>query len=139
MRDDIIGMLKNAIERGGRPEQIAQSLINSGYNAMEVQQALSFVTGGTLSSLNAPPQQQSNIRPLTQAAIQQRQQFPSVPTPPLQYTQYAQYSRPLPAMRQAHSGPGAGKLILFIFILLLLIGGLVSAIIFKDNILDFFG
>ncbi len=139
MRDDIVGMLKNAIERGGRPEQIAQSLINSGYNAMEVQQALSFVTGGTLSSLNAPPAQQSAMRPLTQAAIQQRQQLPAVPAPPSQYAQYAQYPRPLPMMRQAPSGPGPAKLIVLIFTLLILVGGLVSAIIFKDKIIDFFG
>ncbi|MEK6847446.1 MAG: hypothetical protein AABY16_04740 [Nanoarchaeota archaeon] len=140
MREDIIGMLKNAMERGGRPEQVARSLINSGYNAMEVQQALSFVTGGTLSSLNAP-QQQVNVRPITsQIPMPQQmpaQQMPYPQAPQMQYPQ--QYARPLPAMRQQYSGPGAGKLILLIFVLLLLLGGLISAVIFKDRILDFFG
>ena len=135
MRDDIVGMLKNAIERGGRPEQIAQSLVNSGYNAMEVQQALSFVTGGTLSSLNAPPQSMG-ARPLTPGIPQQRQPFPTAPSPP---SQYVQYSRPLPMMKQTPSGPNPAKLILLIFTLLILVGGLVTAIIFKDKIIDFFG
>lgn len=135
MRDDIVGMLKNAIERGGRPEQIAQSLVNSGYNAMEVQQALSFVTGGTLSSLNAPPQP-AGARPLAPGTLQQRQSFPVAPAPQPQYTQF---SRPLPMMKQTPSGPNPAKLILLIFTLLILVGGLVSAIIFKDKIIDFFG
>ena len=138
MREDIVGMLKNAVERGGRPEQVAQSLINSGYNASEVQQALSFITGGTLSSLNSPPQNyQSQIAPMN---ILPRVQTPLAPTPPQQYSQspYQQYARPLPTMQPA-SSQGAGKLILLIFVLLILVGGLITTIIFKDKILDFFG
>ena len=135
-------MLKNAMERGGRPEQVARSLISSGYNAMEVQQALSFVTGGTLSSLNAP-QQSVNARPITYTTpVPMPQQMPAQQAqysqfPQMQYPQ--QYARPLPAMRQQYSGSGPGKLIALIFILLFLIGGLISAIIFKDKIIDFFG
>lgn len=137
MREDIVGMLKNAIERGGRPEQIAQSLISSGYNAMEVQQALSFVTGGTLSSLNSPypSQNSSGVRPLSPGAIQQRPtQMPMVPAPP----QYI--PRPLPAIRpQGPNSQGVAKLMILILVLVLLVGGLVSTIIFKENILDMFG
>src|SRR3989344_548933 len=137
MREDIVGMLKNAMERGGRPEQVARSLINSGYNAAEVQQALSFVTGGTLSSLNTAQQQQLvNVRPFSPAPTMAQQPAPYPQAPQAQYQQYA---RPLPAMRQQYSGPGLGKLIALIAVLLLLAGGLISAIIFKDNILDFFG
>ena len=141
MRDDIIGMLKNAVERGGRPEQVAQSLINSGYNASEVQQALTFVTGGTLSSLSMPAQQPPILRPLSSEAAQQRRQLPISPVPPPQYpkSQYQQYSRPLPMIRQTPSEPGAGKLILLLFILLILIGGLIATIIFKDKVIDLFG
>lgn len=150
MREDIVGMLKNAVEHGGRPEQVARSLINSGYNAAEVEQALAFITGGTLSLLNAQQQQPVNVRPLTsgQAVIRQQippQQSPYPQTPQMNYVpnqqmQYPQqYARPLPSIRQDYSSPGAGKLIFLIFTLLILLGGLISAIIFKDKILNFFG
>ena len=149
MREDIVGMLKNAVEHGGRPEQVARSLINSGYNAAEVEQALAFITGGTLSLLNAPQQQPVNVRPLTSGQTVMRQQISSQQAPypqtpqmnyaPNQQMQYPQYARPLPSIRQDYSGPGAGKLIFLIFTLLILLGGLISAIIFKDKILNFFG
>lgn len=124
MREDIVGMLKNAVERGGRPERIAQSLINSGYNAREVQDALAYITGGTLASLNAPQQQPLGVRPIAQPL-----QMPPVPV--------QQVARPLPIMKE-HTGPGVGKLVLLIFVLLLLVGGLVATIIFKDTILNIF-
>ncbi len=141
MREDIVGMLKNAIERGGRPEQIARSLVNSGYNAAEVQQALSFVTGGTLSSLNAPPQQPVNIRPMAQMPQQINSQIPPQPTqyPSVAQQQTNQYARPLPISPQQYSGPGSAKLMVLIATLLMLVVGLISAIIFKDEIINLFG
>ena len=146
MREDIVGMLKNAIERGGRPDKIAESLIASGYNALEVQQALSYVTGGTLASLSAPQQQTPQLRP---AVVQQNaQQAPKGYSPYPQYQQYPQspqvlqappqISRPLPVSKN-NSSEGTLKVIVIITILILLIGGLVSTIIFKDDILKIFG
>jgi len=42
MREDILGMLKNAIDHGGNPSRVAQSLINSGYPLKDVKEALDF-------------------------------------------------------------------------------------------------
>ena len=131
MREDIVGMLKNAIERGGRPERVAQSLIGSGYNPAEVQQALAYVTGGTLSSLNAPPPQQTIVRPIQQP-VNPYPQMPAVPMP-IQ-TPPAFQPRQWPTMAY-RTGPGSGKLIFLIFLLFFLVSGLVAAIIFKDNLL----
>ena len=140
MREDIVGMLKNAMERGGRPEQIARSLINSGYNEAEVQQALSFVTGGILSSLNAPPQQPTTVQPMTSSPKYQQVSMPVAPSPSIAQSQaQQQYSRPLPLTSQQYSGPSSVKMIILISTLLLLVAGLISAIIFKDEIINLFG
>ena len=141
MREDIVGMLKNAIERGGRPDKVAESLIASGYNSIEVQQALSFVTGGTLSSLSAPQQPVPQQRPLS---VQQNPQQPQVPRAYSPYPQQnfqqpqQQISQPLPVYRE-QSNEGTGKVVVLVLVLLLLVGGLISTIIFKDDILKIFG
>ncbi len=136
MREDIVGMLKNAIERGGRPDKIAESLIASGYNGIEVQQALSFVTGGTLSSLNSPaPQTQQ--RPISVPPnIQQpvvKQGYSPYPQMPQQ-----QMVKPLPVYKEQPTESN-GKIIILVMVLLLLIGGLIATIIFKEDILKIFG
>ena len=64
MREDIISILKNAIEHGGNPSRIAQSLINSGYPAADVQQALSSLSS-TISHQSQIPPQSINNYPLT--------------------------------------------------------------------------
>ena len=137
MREDIVGMLKNAIERGGRPDKIAESLIASGYNALEVQQALSFVTGGTLASLNSP-QQPTQPR---QTLPQQTQQS-SIPRPyspyPQNFQAQQQVIKPLPVSKDS-TNEGTGKIIVLVIVLLLLVGGLISTIIFKEDILKIFG
>ncbi len=142
MREDIVGMLKNAIERGGRPDKVAESLIASGYNAIEVQQALSFVTGGTLSSLSAPQQPISQARPVIQQNPQQQVQRPAYSPYPQQNLQQPQQQmiKPLPVYReQQQQSEGTGKVVVLVLVLLLLVGGLISTIIFKDDILKVFG
>ncbi|MSS74311.1 hypothetical protein EXS72_01590 [Candidatus Pacearchaeota archaeon] len=135
MREDIVGMLKNAIERGGRPEKISESLIASGYNSLEVQQALSYVTGGTLSSLDAPQQPISQVKPLS---INQSQNISS-PSPTFQnFPQIKQGVQSLPVSQQL-SNEGNGKIILLAILLFLLFAGLISTIIFKNSILKLLG
>lgn len=141
MREDIVGMLKNATERGGRPDKVAESLINSGYNAIEVQQALAYVTGGTLSSLSAPAQPISQTKPITPPIpAGMRSMYPQMPQAPTPAQQYQQLSKPLPVYGLSQNqNSGTGKVILLVFILILLIGGLISTIIFKEDILKLFG
>lgn len=128
MRDDIVGMLKNAIEHGGNPARIAQSLINSGYPSKDVQEALSHIT-------NIMPQQDSiqgnPNSPITPRSLNQNSQNISstqIPNPP-------QFIRPLPSTKDFKQG--TGKLIIMVTILLVLIASLISVIIFKNKILDF--
>ncbi|RMD67450.1 hypothetical protein D6817_01610 [Candidatus Pacearchaeota archaeon] len=46
MRDDLIGGLRNALERGSTLEQAIQSFINAGYNSEEVHAAAALLSGG---------------------------------------------------------------------------------------------
>ncbi|MGV8142850.1 MAG: hypothetical protein ACP5NS_04455 [Candidatus Pacearchaeota archaeon] len=139
MREDIVGMLKNAIERGGRPDKVAESLIASGYNALEVQQALSFVTGGTLSSLSAPQQAYSQPRTVSPP---QSSQPPPLKQPYSPYPQNfqppQQMVKPLPVYKEQPT-EGTARVIILVVVLLLLVGGLISTIIFKESILKILG
>ena len=142
MREDILGILKNAIEHGGNPERIAQSLINSGYPSAEVQQALTYVNDLIPQALNSP-QQQSSQSQQNQARI-----MPQIPTPTANSSTQTfsshqilqtpnppqQFIKPLPSTKR--NPLGNGKIILLIGVLLILIGSLILVIIFKDKILD---
>ncbi|MEK6792915.1 MAG: hypothetical protein AABX96_02600 [Nanoarchaeota archaeon] len=165
MREDIIGMLKNAIEHGGNPSRIAQSLINSGYPSAEVQQALTYITNAMPQPSSTQGNPNSQITPQTiqqpaqkttisisppQSSNQQSTSYFSqnqkMPTPPVyQNPQVSQTSsppqtpqfiiKPLPSTK-GNLPRGTWKLIFMIFILLALVGSLISVIIFKDKILD---
>ncbi len=146
MREDIVGMLKNAIEKGGHPEKIAESLINSGYNAIEVRQALAYVTGGTLSSLNAPTIPQTSISPVSLPPIPSilpnnssiYQQVPQAITDSSQ-THYLQIPTNSVGNNVGSNNPMNIKVILLVSVLVLLISGLIMTMIFKDDILKLFG
>lgn len=159
MRDDIVGMLKNAIDHGGNPQKIAQSLINSGYPIKDVKEAYDYVVSNNPSLQAQQAQQVNQQTPQIQISSQSQQitqqptkveqpvqkvqmssmqsmpqvpqyKTPSTPLPP------AQFVRPKPLPAQKTNPPGNGKLIFLIFTLLLLILSLISVIIFKDDILD---
>ena len=54
VNEEIVIALRNAVERGENLQVAAQSLVNSGYNAIEVQEASNFV-GGVVSQLTPKP------------------------------------------------------------------------------------
>jgi hypothetical protein len=59
MREDIVGMLKNAIDHGGNLQRVAQSLINSGYPMKDVKEAYDYVLSAN-PELVAQQQRQVN-------------------------------------------------------------------------------
>ena len=150
MREDIIGAMKNAMERGATPQQTARSLINSGYPAQEVNEALSFITGGTLNSLTPQPRPPAFQRP-SMMQPKSQQQYPQVPAQqrPQQYSTMQMQQKPnmqqLPVMKPQQiyqpkqESKGGLKTFLLFLSLLLLVGLLVAAILFKDKVLEFFG
>ena len=54
MRDEIIGGLRNAIERGATLEQAMRSFISAGYSQTEVQAAAELLSQGATTILHAP-------------------------------------------------------------------------------------
>ena len=142
MREDIIGAMKNAMDRGATAQQAARSLINSGYPAQEVNEALNFITGGTLNSLTPQPKQPFQSPSMMQKPVIPRQ-YPIMPQPMQQKPVMQPAMQQLPVMRpqqiyqpQQASKGGLKTLLLFIFLLILL-GLLVGTIFFKDKILKF--
>tara|TARA_Y100000310_G_scaffold221748_1_gene223356 strand:- start:6342 stop:6674 length:333 start_codon:yes stop_codon:yes gene_type:complete len=55
VRMDIVAGLKNAVERGYSLAQAQQTLINSGYNQQEIQEASNYLTGGQINVQQSTP------------------------------------------------------------------------------------
>lgn len=157
MREDIVGMLKNAIDHGGNPIRVAQSLINSGYPMKDVREAFDYVV--SLNPQLAQQQSQTPAQPQTQAQVSKQtppssqtvqtqqspqktpgsiQAMPPIPaykTPiALVTSQQLQPLKPLPS--QKTNPTGTGKIAMLVVILILLVVSLVTVIVLKDTILD---
>lgn len=146
MREDIVGMLKNAIDHGGNPVRVAQSLINSGYPMKDVKEAFDYVV--SLNPQLAQQQSQTPAQPQTQVSKQAQQPLqktagsiqamppiPAYKTPVTPVTsQQLQPLKPLPS--QKTSPTGTGKIAVLVAILILLVVSLVTVIVLKDTILD---
>src|SRR3989344_1349632 len=52
MKEEIVGGLKNALERGSYLEQAVQSFINAGYNAAEIRDAAALISQGATPLLH---------------------------------------------------------------------------------------
>mgnify|MGYP001619147874 CR=1 FL=1 len=133
MREDILGMLKNAIEHGGDPSRVAQSLINSGYELKDVKEALDYVLSTNPSLMRKTTTQINQQNPISQV---QNQSSNEMLIPP-------KYIAPLPKLNDLKPLPsqktnplGKGKIIVMVAILILLIVSLIFVIFFKDELLD---
>lgn len=134
MREDIIGGLKNALERGASLEEAIRSFTNAGYVEKEVREAASFIQSSGLalqpsSSAKALNPLNFNHRPqaLNQQTFQQNQQMQQkqIQTQPQTQNQYIQ-KRDTPWM-----------LIILLSVLGLLIITLMVSLIFKEQIVTF--
>ncbi len=54
MKDEVIGGLKNALERGSSIESAIRSMISAGYNEEEVQTAAASISKNSVSEMLAP-------------------------------------------------------------------------------------
>ncbi len=118
MKDEILGGLKNALERGDSLEKAAQSFINAGYNPAEVRAtAQIFMQGSSQSVEDAPI---------------------SIAKMPA--------STPLPSFQSANTiinppvrkNSGNGKIIIILAGILVFIIGLFLIIYTQDTLLSFF-
>ena len=117
MRDDIYGALKNALERGEPIEQAIRSLVNAGYNDIEVKETANQMSPGVLSTVSQPhPSVSPSVRPSPRYRPLSSQQ--------VRTTQHVKSSN-------------KGKIIALLVILVILIGALTSIIIFRQQLVDF--
>ena len=127
MREDIYGVLKNALERGDTIEEAIQSLVNSGYNDIEVREAAKGLTSGAMTTIDqvAPMNSTEFSKPAFQRP-EAHKQLKTLGNPQATVGQITRRRR-----------SGTGKIILLIIVLLFLVGALVATIIFRDSIVNF--
>lgn len=140
VREDILGILKTAIQKGKNLQQTAQSLINAGYPEAEVTEASKSVE----SYVFQPTQIQ---RPASPKAPVPRQQFYPGKSPQVvsQYyspapVEYIQRSQQVVQRVSGYNSEGdrAGKAVTIIMVIILavLIGILLMVFLFKDELMS---
>jgi len=148
VRLDIIAGLKNAVARGYSIEQARTSLLNAGYSIEEINEAINYVTGGvTLRDLmpktpensNTSAKQEYNINDKKNQTQPQTQQIPPYQNNPNQlrdsHIEGTNYQKALE--RQNNKSNFPWKIILLVLVLIILIGILITFLLFKDNIIGF--
>ena len=159
VREDIVGMMKIAIQRGQNIQQTAQSLVNSGYPKNDVDEAVQVMNTytfqpavGQLVSLQKqipPPKFVAPKGPTPQVASYYPNPNPQLqksgyPPPSSQsYYQPQQFFPPEIVQRvSSYEPPKAetGKLITIIMVVMLaiLLGILVTVFLFKPELTSFF-
>lgn len=140
MKDEIIAGIKNALERGESLDQAMQTFINAGYKSVEIREAANSLTGGTTPIVTGAQNTVSSSSPSDLTPLQTTAQDSSTS----QATPSSTTSTPttLPAIpslsKNAVGKTDTKKIIVLVALLLLLIGILIAAIIFKDAILKAF-
>ncbi len=76
MKKEILGGLRQAIERGESLEQAKQSFINAGYNPQEVEKAANSLRG-VIDKIQQPPQNTPHSSPQPQKQSQNPEQIQS--------------------------------------------------------------
>lgn len=148
VNEDIVTSLRNAVNNGEALETAMNTLINSGYDSREVEEASQFISGGVMPSLqtdretNFQPQQQI-LKP-TQPALQKQslqKTFQPLPSSlePGQTTQTQEPQQTAQNQTQNQNKKKSyAKEIILVIILLILLAVLGATIFFRDAILRFF-
>lgn len=126
MREDILGGLKNAMDRGVSLEQAIKSYLNAGYNEAEVREAAQALNLGTLPAITASKQpQQPQAKPSTQPPV-----TPAAPAQPAAQARPAQVIEVKKIPRQ----PPSFTLIFLVGMLLLSIAGFIFSLMYRKSI-----
>jgi hypothetical protein len=161
VRDDILGMLRTAVQRGKNLQQTVQSLYNSGYAKNEVDDAVQALNSSGFSQpampVNVPKQKPAPAPPAPAGQTQQIvSAYPSSLPQPMQYPQpapaayapqqfyqpqpfYSQYVQSPQLVSSYEQKPKAGKLMIIVMIamLIVLVGILVVVFLYKDQLTNF--
>ena len=124
MKEEILGGLKNALERGITLEKAAQSFINAGYNALDVQEAVRSLGGVSAQLTPSAPVQLTHSAPLSKSAPLPAQ------SPTLPSTSTASSPQPSAKKNTWHY-----VLIGLAIVIVLLIAALIGVIAFSEELL----
>ena len=141
MKEEIIGGLRNALERSETIEKAMQTFINAGYSAAEVREAAGVInpsaTGllygapGGAATLNANvPAQPSNLKPSTKPSNAPEQQ-------PVQKAEAVNLPTTIAGTQQSQM-KGRKTAIILAIVLILLVIVLGVTLFFSGNLLDMF-
>ena len=115
MREDIIGGLKNALDRGETIEQAIKTFVNAGYNLTEVRESAQYATEGTLASLTHPVEKKE---------IEQKKHIKKLETQ-------------VPNKKTKPKYKVSWKVYLLVSLLFVLIGVLTLTLFYRESIMDF--
>ncbi|MEK6928850.1 MAG: hypothetical protein AABW65_02765 [Nanoarchaeota archaeon] len=124
MKEEIIGGLKNAIERGYSLEEAVQTFINAGYNPFEVNEVAKIINAGAISVLSPKKQ---DIQPKTTSALSELSRPPETA-----FKNFPSSAAQEPGKKS--NAPLITILIILIFLIILVLLGL----LFGDKILKLF-
>jgi len=136
MAEDILGGLKNALERGASLEEAIRSFINAGYREAEVRQAAAQLSSGALSNVSSNSSY-ARPQPAVKQILPQRPPFPATKPWPVQISSRQNPQPQVIANHGSHKPFGMGAVILLALILIILIAALLGTIFFKDQIISF--
>lgn len=124
VNEEILGGLRNALERGSSFEQAVQSFINAGYNPDDVREAADYLSRGVMSLVH--PEARPAIQP---PPIRTAPMIPGTPPAP-KFTPMQPY--PVQSARpSAQGGSGNAVLIGGIILSLLIIFGALGFVLIK--------
>ncbi len=159
MKEEIIGGLRNALDRGESIEKAMQSFINAGYSAAEVREAAGMINpsatsvlygqpspagtssgvkaAGSASTPNAPttPSSSTPTRPVSPAPTQPSGTSPQPATKP---SPAASSGTTQPAAQPSNPAKGKKTAILLASILILLVIALLVTLFFSGTLIETF-
>jgi hypothetical protein len=141
VNDDLVGGLRSALERGESLKQAMLSLFNSGYNREEIEEAARDLNSFPSKGVVQPKKEMPPINPLPQPpAVPEKKQKPE-PVKPVKVQPYPQLQvAPQVQKVSYYSAPPNDKAVITVLtvILLFLLATLVTILIFKNELINFF-
>lgn len=156
MNDEILGGLRNALERGDTLQKAMMTFYNAGYKKEEIEEAARFLSQNPIPVSPSPSSISPSPTPATKIGLlQKKEQKPIIPVVPPQVPSaspmnkqiVSDYEAPAPQPSQVQqnvSGYGEKKssdkvlITVLITILVLLFGILGAIFLFKNEIINFF-
>ncbi len=140
MREDILGGLRLALIRGETLKKAMMTLYNSGYKKNDIEKAAVALQQMTSQKvvIQEQPAIEKPVKKVVPKKIQQSTPYQEVSN----YGDKKKYSQPTPYQRVSNYGTPKRfnkiMIILLIFLLIALLGILVSIFLFKTELIEFF-